>query len=172
MSLPSSVRHFSLLMGTAAACGGPEPDPLEEPSIGEEPAAEPAPAALAVVLGTGADSFAALEDGAEIEIVLGPQGGAHVWGAVRVEGLPTDRFRAGFRLEHAEDGAVHGEVGPLLTLGTGQPEPGWTELVGVTVFLTTDPGRLDGSDCRLSVEIDDRQGGTARAERRVTPRVR
>jgi hypothetical protein len=38
-------------------------------------------------IGTGADQFELFEEGALLTPVFGPQGGFHIWGAVRVTGL-------------------------------------------------------------------------------------
>ncbi len=39
------------------------------------------------VVGSGKDSYAATADGATVEIIHGPQGGYHLWGAFRVSGI-------------------------------------------------------------------------------------
>jgi hypothetical protein len=47
----------------------------------------PASGAPAIVIGQGASAFAPLEEGAVVPIEKGPQGGHHVWLALRVNGL-------------------------------------------------------------------------------------
>jgi len=44
-------------------------------------------AAATFVVGSGKDSYAATPDGAAVEIIHGPQGGYHLWGAFRVSGI-------------------------------------------------------------------------------------
>jgi hypothetical protein len=43
------------------------------------------------VVGSGKDAYAATADGATVEIIHGPQGGYHLWGAFRVTGIAAGR---------------------------------------------------------------------------------
>jgi hypothetical protein len=44
-------------------------------------------AAPTFVVGSGKDAYAATADGSTVEIIHGPQGGYHLWGAFRVTGV-------------------------------------------------------------------------------------
>lgn len=59
------------------------PDACKTPSSGDP----------VVVIGQGESAFAPLEDGAVVSIEAGPQGGHHVWLALRVTGLRQMRSR-------------------------------------------------------------------------------
>ena len=45
-----------------------------------------------VLLGTGEYEFETLEDGDEIDIVYGPQGGYHLLGSIRIKGLEAGDY--------------------------------------------------------------------------------
>lgn len=68
----------------------------------------PSPAPPVVVeLGTGDTSFEALPADGEVSLVFGPQGGYHVWTAVRVRDPGFDRGYVNLRASHA-GGSVAG----------------------------------------------------------------
>ena len=64
------MRALALASLLAIGCGGPVFD-----------------GPPAVELGTGLTTFAPLTDGDRVTIIMGPQGGYHVWGAARTANL-------------------------------------------------------------------------------------
>lgn len=98
------------------ACGGDEPDepaPADEgPAPGEpdagaspepEPEAEPEPEPSTgdgwIELGTGFRTFEPLEPGQQVPIIMGIQGGYHVWGGIRGGGFDDSDVRLRFQLD-------------------------------------------------------------------------
>jgi hypothetical protein len=112
-------------------------------------------------VGTGADRFIALRDGDAVPIVMGLQGGYHVWGSVRASNVASQNVTLRFALYHADDAA------PLtVRLDTVDLTSG--EHLGTAVFLP-DPSAVRGQPCRLRLELTDENGRAASAEHRITP---
>lgn len=86
------VLHPALLLGTAilpAACGGAS---ASEPDASVD--AGPAGSAE-LVMGSAmysGESFVAVDDGAEVELIPGAQGGFHVWINVRIRGAQGNLY--------------------------------------------------------------------------------
>lgn len=140
------------------------------------PCEEAAQAEPTVEVGVGEVDFELLADGDEIFRTMGPQGGAHVWGAVRTEGFVTG-FDAllGYRDEGPEarfevevDGDVVAEGGAFRPLNGDV----WSAtLVGEPVYVYGWP-RWEDSESEevlgvFSVSIDDVCGTSGFAEREV-----
>jgi hypothetical protein len=62
------------------------------------------------ILGTGVTRFTPLVDGSPIRIARGPQGGAHLWGAVLIRGLDPNEVQLAYRFVDAETGQLLNEV--------------------------------------------------------------
>jgi hypothetical protein len=93
-------------------------------------------AALSVDLGTGETTFAALADGADVAYVSGPQGGYHVWTAVRVHDASVRSVRVNLAVLRADGSAL------------GTPS-GWA---GATSMPTTDDDAMDLSGLKDYVD--------------------
>lgn len=121
--------------------------------------------ALVLVLGQGETAYAELDDGTELPLVAGPQGGHHVWIALRAEGL------SGPAVELLVDALPVGEPEPprrlpVRTTFRQQPEGGW-ERVGWPAEIQDAPCTI-GRDVVLRVTL--RNGGReAVDERRIVP---
>jgi len=163
MISPRSFPPLALALLTLTGCpdgggNGPPPDACELAAM-ETPSAN---------LGMGSTLFSELNDGDDVEIHQGAQGGFHVWGTVRVTGLYAgDRDRRTdpsnpdvvFQVTKM-DGTVVGDTGslvrPLKVRSDGQ-----VELVGeiVPLFIgSTDD--LAFQQVTLSVSITDFCGTT------------
>jgi hypothetical protein len=127
----------------AAGCGASFPGP---------PAAD---------VGTGVDQFVVLHDGDTVPIIMGLQGGYHVWGSVRASNVAPDNLRLRFSLYLAD------QTTPL-TIRTDTVDLTGGEHLGSAVFLP-DPSVVRGQLCRLHLDVTDENGRTASAEHRVTP---
>lgn len=132
------------------------------------------PGEPAVEVGTGVDGFVALADGDTIDVVLGPQGGFHVYGSMRVTGIdpgnpadltatnnPTTRFtvlRDGARLDIDASRYTQG----LESAGEH------FEMIGRLVILDiqTDD-EVANAEVELTVEVTDVNGRAASDTRRL-----
>jgi len=127
-----------LLASTLLFAGCPQ-DSNNPPADACEQAALEAPSAN---LGTGSTLFAALDDGDDVEVHQGAQGGFHVWGTVRVAGLyagdrdhPSDPSNPEVVFQvMTTDGTVVGDTGSLLRPLKVRSD-GQVELVGEIVPL-------------------------------------
>jgi hypothetical protein len=131
----------------------------------------------AAVIGTGELEFEPLAGGDDIYVVQGPQGGFHLNGSVRVQGVapgnpddlvdpdnPTTEFRAFVGDVRVDAG------GARYTQGLDPaPAPYHGQMVGRRVILDIlDDAELDGATVRFEVTVSDVYGNSASAEVTVT----
>lgn len=100
----------------AAACSSPTPDPAFV--LAEVPSTAPS---LVVEVGTGTKSFVAVEDGGLVELTYGPQGGFHIWTAIRVRGATASGVQVNLRARLA-DGSFVGPASRSATTLDVQPD--------------------------------------------------
>jgi hypothetical protein len=125
-----------------------------------------------VVLGQGYDAYLDAGDGLDLTIYFGPQGGTHVYGSIRIAGLdPGDPALAisnkanptvHYLVERLTDGEVVAESTLHFPFTEVAGEPGWYELVGLTMFLV--PKTCDatvGHELRVTLDVTDAAGVTA-----------
>jgi hypothetical protein len=135
----------------------------------------------AILLGTGESEFVALDDGDDIEIVFGPQGGYHVLGSIRVQGVEAgeaDQLGAATNpsvsfdfLAEGQSILLSGDFVQGLEHAAADAAPWSHELIGRRVILDIeddDPWvELDG-ELRVSLtDVEDRTVEGAVAVRTV-----
>ena len=151
----------ALILGTACSGMG------EDPPLGD----------ISVELGTGSSSFEPLQDGDDIYITQGPQGGYHFFGSARIKGLipgthddladpdnPTTEFRI-FRGNQRVDGNIANYVQGY------EPVPGsdLSEMHSRIVIIDIEhDSELDGDEVRFEVTVTDADGVSASDERTLT----
>lgn len=110
-------------------------------------------AGMELEVGAGESRFTAVREGEPLAIIHGPQGGAHLWTAVRVRGAtePTE-IRLAVR---SPDGAQqHGPLSfVIVTLGP-EDASGWRERAGLFNFLD-DPEAAEGQTVALWARVGD-----------------
>lgn len=148
-----------LLVGVfaLAGCGGSADSP---PCHGEGP--------VEVELGTGASTFEALPEGADLQMVSGPQGGCHLWLALRGRNFGADRVTVDFDLWDLEAGERRVSSRQVVRLIPAD-EPGVCERAGIPVFLVR-PWQIEDHRLRFEVTLTDSRDRTARLERQVVAR--
>jgi hypothetical protein len=154
-------------LALACAGEGPAPDSAAPACLGA-PTAE---------IGTGTDAFEPLEDGDDLTMAFGPQGGWHLTTALRLEGV--------------SDAAKFHPTATVTSMGlaiAGKQVPENRELPGCTppacaceapnlrVFLDVDSQedicRLEGEQVAIAVEVTDlATGATTQAARVVTAQL-
>lgn len=120
-----------------------------------------------LTIGTGADRFIGLSDGDTVDIVRGPQGGHHIWGALRVR-APLDPRQIAIVYRVLADGSRQelSSTGYRLDLLANGAEHEWFGLLG----LIPNPSVVSGKAVYLRLEVSDARGQRAEDERRVTTR--
>ncbi len=146
-----ALRSILLLVvaGLALGCG-------EVPPPAEEPALE---------LGTGSWRFDALEDGQEVELVRGAQGGWHMWVSLRMRGVDMDRPPVELTVQPADES----RPADVTAIPVGFEEPnseGWRQLIGFT-GIVEDPSCLVGELVRFRAEMTTPAGEVLVSERDV-----
>lgn len=170
--MPASARPWTLLaLGVAlAGCGGSVAHAQElcADHAGIENTDEPR-----AELGTGAVTFEELADGDEVPIVWGAQGGVHVWGSVRVEGIyPGPRGADTDETSPRVDFLVEFASRPI-NFETGGPRnfrirtDGTVEIVGEPVVLVSPTTSVD-REVTFSVRVADYCGSEVHDAREVT----
>lgn len=123
---------------------------------------------VALELGTGSWRFEPLEDGQEVELVRGAQGGWHVWLSVRVRGMQSDPPPLRLTVQPADESRPPQRTEVALPFDPPRDD-GWRQLVGYT-GIVDDPSCLVGELVRFEVATTMEDGETIRFERdlRVT----
>jgi hypothetical protein len=137
-----------------------ELDPVCKPTAGAPPE---------VIVGEGQNDFFPVADLQTVQVEAGPQGGHHIWIALRVKNL----LRSGSRTTITALSPATGiEVAPFEVIFTFDPgEGGYCVLFGLRYQL--DAGGVDylpllGKELDLTVTVTDRAGDGATGSRRVT----
>lgn len=121
-----------------------------------------------LAIGTGETRFEALTEGQEVPLVLGVQGGYHMWMSLRATALDPDKVWLDVETE------VRGEAANALAVTQlaedDDAEEDAAVLVGWPVIMA-DPVAADGQELGLFVTLTDEQGDTAEAAIAVRPRL-
>lgn len=136
------------------------------------------PAGVSVELGAAGASWQPLEEGAVVEIHLGPQGGQHMDASARIAGLwpgerrdGTDDPRVGFSVVDAGgevwSAALRPVRRPFIPCAVG----GFELDGGGTIYLVEGADLLDGAEVEVRIDVEDAFGTSASDSRLVTVRV-
>ncbi len=168
--IPDALLYVALT--ALVACSGEPKDTVLTPC--EEAALTPA----TVEVGTGSESFEPFAEGDTVGYVLGPQGGFHVWGSLRVTGMvPGDPTN----LSDPENATVTYQVlyanGDLLGGFTELPR-GFTpvegdastyEIIGETLLIAVQGvDGAEGEAVAITATVTDSCGTTVTDSRAVT----
>lgn len=132
-------------------------------------------------LGTGNDEYVEVSDGDEMIVILGPQGGYHLDGSLRVQGIEAgddrdlsdpDNPLTTFQVRRADGTIVSGLKGAdRVEFRQGiapADEPGVYEMVGRRILLDIqDDSELVGQMLEVSVTVEDVDGVTLTDEHTV-----
>jgi hypothetical protein len=142
----STVGMSTLLLLLSGACSG-EPSPNAEDAGGCESLTSP----IRVEMGLGFDEYTSAANGESVDIVAGPQGGFHIWTALRVWDVP-DRvtITLGARLESGSQVGPPSEV--QVRMGDANAE-GMRERAGLFTFIDR-PSEIRGMPIILRADVD------------------
>lgn len=153
-----------VVLSLAAACGPAiiDGDDGGRPSTGGNGGATDSSNLPLVELGTGADGFHPVADGDQLPLVMGPQGGYHIWAAVRVRApINPKNLTMNFRL--ILDGAEVSNNTWKFTLS--QNGSTWEWYAGTEIV--DDPMAVSGKEVEYRVEVVDVDGRKGSDSRRV-----
>ncbi|MFW6050062.1 MAG: hypothetical protein ACODAU_02740 [Myxococcota bacterium] len=149
------TKHLAAAVLLVAGCKG------GEPQVGGDAGA------AWLEVGGGEWQFEPLEDGQEVELVRGGQGGYHVWVSLRAGGVDPDNVRMSITTEILS--LAGSESGSTLDRDLGSaPEPGTYHYIGWPAVLP-EPGCADGEEVEVRVTITDRHGTQVGDRRTVVP---
>ena len=140
------------------------PDPPCKPVLGQTPE---------LVVGAGQADYAPIDDLAVQQVESGPQGGHHVWIALRAKNLHRLGTRTVLRAVEPTSGLA---ITPYETIFSLEPdEGGWCKLYGLRFQLdaapldvTTLETKLLGRELDVTATATDTSGDTVTATRRIT----
>ncbi|MSP59975.1 MAG: hypothetical protein EXR72_06475 [Myxococcales bacterium] len=141
------------LIGLLAACG---------------PAPHTYPGPPEVTLGTGVTTFVPVGEGADVPIIMGIQGGYHIWGSVRARYMEPQQIHLLFTLTFPggeKPFSIRHDTVDLTGTRDGL-DPG--EHIGSAVFLP-DVVSVRGQPCLWRLEVTDTEKRTAKVERMIHP---
>jgi hypothetical protein len=121
---------------------------------------------VSVDVGTGVDRFVEIHDGDPVPIIMGLQGGFHIWGSVRAINMSLHTMKLRFTL------FLDGNPTPV-TVRTDNVDltstgDGVAEHLGSAVFLP-DPAVVRRQRCRMHLDATDASGRSASAEHVMVP---
>ncbi|HEY1960188.1 MAG TPA: hypothetical protein VGH28_31480 [Polyangiaceae bacterium] len=132
------------------------------------------PGAPTIVVGTGQSDYFPLTDGQTVQAQTGPQGGHHIWVALRMQNLKQSGSTTTVTATEPDTGAT---VAPLAVVFTYQPdEGGFCKLYGLRFQLDAngvDLNQFLGKPLDVKVEVHDTLGedGSSVAHINVDPNV-
>jgi hypothetical protein len=129
-----------------------------------------APAALE--LGTGTDSslnhYRALAEGDGVYLVPGPQGGQHIWVALRGRGFDPTLPRIEFRAYRPSDNVLIGRLRIRLPMSAAPEDPALLALSSQTLVIDDRAYcTVLGGDVRLELDFNDLNGRCSTIRRTV-----
>ena len=162
----ASVRLFLCLCLAFGACGDDDSDDdaldMSEPRdlAGAEPRVD---------IGTGVTTFVPIADGADVELVNGPQGGWHVDVTLRLYDVNPQELTMRIEGYDVASGMPVGvPIERILTERRVQPEADhWLRLGDQLIFAIEGPEEVTDTDVRIEVRITTPEGATATAEKVV-----
>ncbi len=146
---------------------------VEPPPGPTGPLSQPCPSGrtcdFEMELGTGLVEFEPLDDGAEVVVVQGPQGGFHIWLSTRCRSCAEQVIIEYGVRGTADDAWLLGT--PLRGVVNMDEQDGWQQALGLYGLLPGKVGEVDfsGLDVVLEANIED---GERRSSRRVPVHVR
>ncbi|MFN3197344.1 MAG: hypothetical protein ACE366_02830 [Bradymonadia bacterium] len=108
-----------------------------------------------IELGTGFRSFESLEDGQEVPIIAGIQGGFHIWGAIRGEHFDGSEVRMLFEL--VQDGEVVGGAN-YIDFITPDDDGIYEYPAVAVVFDEANPNLYEDKPTLMRVQLTDAEG--------------
>lgn len=121
-------------------------------------------------LGTGASGFEPIEDGQDLKMATGNQGGCHFWLSVRTDGFAERGFSIRYEVFDAATGESTGSSSNFrVRLDTRPGTDGLCEFVGLTGFLI-EPWTFEDQSVRIDVMVTDNEGRTAEQSKTVVAR--
>jgi hypothetical protein len=145
-------------------------EPYRTTWVSDEPDAcsSPSGGAPEVALGVGQTDYLPIADGATVQLEAGPQGGHHIWLAVRMAQLKQVGTTLSLRATQPETGLT---VQPMTVVFAFEPdEGGRCKIYGLRYQLDGRGDPLDrflGKPLDLTVELRDPAGRSATATKRV-----
>ncbi len=132
-----------------AACGG-EPATMTPPVVGEQRCPADRTCDFDMELGTGVDEFTLLEPNDPVTVTLGPQGGFHVWVAVRCVDC-SDQVLIEYGARGSADGTwLFGD--PLRGIINLESAGGWKSILGLYALLPGEVGEVEYTGLNLTLE--------------------
>lgn len=121
---------------------------------GEE---EPEPDA-SLIVGTGEVAFEDTKSIDGVPLIAGPQGGYHIWVAVRCRGVGPQQVQIRYGVSDAQSAELLSVEG-LRAVVDLLPVDGWDEWLAMTAFLTSgDTSTYAGREIVLWAEVEDATG--------------
>ncbi|MCA9610059.1 MAG: hypothetical protein KC619_30895 [Myxococcales bacterium] len=155
-----AVLVLSLLLG-ALGCDGPGGVDAGRDAAGAMPTVE---------LGTGTSAFEPIpETGAELELVMGPQGGFHVFVTARIEDLDVEDMLIRYAAHDAATGELVGHEATYVTDSTrlARDGTGWVRAGDFVILHDSSPDTVRGRVLEISVHVEEASGALSADDSRV-----
>jgi len=163
---------LALLCAVVAACDGPTVSPSDAGGLDAPDANQCTGGAIVLTLGNATgnalSSYRPLADGDPVSLIPGPQGGQHIWVALRGRGFDPTLPRFEFRAYRPSDNTLIGRLRIRLPMITAPEDPTLFALASQT--LTMDDQAycsVLGGDVRIELDFNDLSGHCTTIRRTV-----
>ncbi len=119
-------------------------------------------------VGTGEWQYEPFEDGDELPLIRGAQGGFHVWVSVRSADMATGNAQLSIETQLADDSSEPQESNVTLTLHPSEATDVQSEFIGWPAVIAR-PGCFAGKMLRMQVSVVDQHNRHAIVERYLIP---
>lgn len=146
------------------------PDPADaDAAFSTPPPASDGSIEVFLQVGTGARRFEAIENGGDVGIVQGPQGGFHVWGGLRADGFdPGAQVRLDFEL--VQSGSVVARATYYDALERTEAEGPFEYAAVAVVIEKVEPRSVADLPATLRLSLTTEDGHVLEDEIEVIPR--
>lgn len=142
---PAAVLAIVAALGGDVACSSSEPDPTFV--LAEVPSTPPT---LTVEVGTGAITFVPLAENDPVDLTYGPQGGFHIWTAVRIKNTTAPSVQVNLRAV-LDDGTLAGP--PSRAAGRLEVQPDGTRVAAGLRNFIENSAEKRGRHITLKAEV-------------------
>ena len=162
-SSPRPTRRAAACAAVALLAVGCSSEAPEDPVYSADPSA----GALLVETGVGYVDFIPVSDGDRVQVVMGPQGGYHIWTAIRVRAPALETVQVTFSTRFASNGKEAGWPSRRM-LKLPPQQDGRQDGAGLP-NLVSDPNAVRDQRIVLRAEVIASDGRSGSAECVVVP---
>ncbi len=165
----SHTRVCSLILMSLVGCG-PEETQQEQPTCEYvKTVSESSTTGIRLQIGTGLQTYTALDEGDEVRIIAGPQGGYHVWFAIRLWNWPEDEANLRIAWTSADGKGIPDRETQTKVSFIDAPDLSYKEASGIFAYVDS-PENIRDTLVQVQISVSNCQGQVVHSSISVIPR--